>query len=603
MLSTSPGGPLSLVPPRGRAVFATVGLLAALSLAPSGCSSTPGVAPSDGGLPVSTVEISGPTSLDLGAEAIYSAVARDKAGQAVAGAAVTWVASGTVALSTPTMNTGPSTRVRATALGPAAVTAMSGGRSAQIAINVHVGAATLSLSRADGSPFPNMIAIGQQVAIKAQYTGAGGVKTPAPDAAWSGTGDCTLLGTIGAMITIQGDAAGQCSVTVTAMGKSAVANFAVVQITSVKVTGDTTSALKLGATRKLTAVAVFGTTDVPTVPVSWMQTGAAVAITTASNVATVTGAAVGPASLLAVVTGTNAMTPVSFAVEPVSLELSAATTRILAGGGTRVTVTARDASGAAGKFAVAQGVALTGTAGFDAVSAAAIGGDGLVTFVLGGATADSPLVQATFGAVTSNALAFTIVTAATVSIVGPVGPAPVGSSLDLSLMVKDAQGAIIGGGAPTMWADASGVLVVPAQTQTDDFKVTATVAKLGTSSLVATVGGVASPAYAVPGVPGGVVLSAFVPTSVPVGGAAVATATAVDTNGVVIPAVTAAEVTATSADPTMVSVGAAVAAGDGFQFSAMGVALTPDGGVGVSVTWSNGTESVTSAAVPLIVSP
>jgi hypothetical protein len=84
---------------------------------------------------VGNVDLVGPTSLAVGAEATYSATVTDAAGQAEP-ATVTWVANGTVALAMPGANTGPTMKIRATAVGPGAVTASAGGRAAQIAVKV-----------------------------------------------------------------------------------------------------------------------------------------------------------------------------------------------------------------------------------------------------------------------------------------------------------------------------------------------------------------------------------------------------------------------------------------------------------------------------------
>jgi hypothetical protein len=84
---------------------------------------------------VGNVDLVGPTSLALDADATYSATVTDAAGHPEP-ATVTWVANGTVALATPGANTGPTMKIRATAVGPGAVTASAGGRAAQIAVKV-----------------------------------------------------------------------------------------------------------------------------------------------------------------------------------------------------------------------------------------------------------------------------------------------------------------------------------------------------------------------------------------------------------------------------------------------------------------------------------
>jgi hypothetical protein len=543
---------------------------------------------------VGNVEVTGATSLDLGAESTYTAAVTDLSGKTIA-APVTWSAVGSVQVS-GSAGTATTQKIRASALDMGTVSATAGNRTGAIQVNVSLGNATLSVAQADGTAFPTSIAGDQQVVARAQWEGQNKVKAAATDAQWSATGACSLGTSQGAQAQVIGNGSGTCTVTASSRGKTAKTMFNVVTVTAIKVTGDTTGALKLGASRTFTAVAMADATEVASVPVTWSQSNGALALAQGpSGTVTVTGAAVGQAMLTASV---GAVTkPVTFGVDPVSLEIAASGTRVLMGGGATITVTPKGAS-TAGKFLAASGVALTGATGFDTVGAPVLTGQGLVTFTLSNATAESPSVKATYGTVTSNALAFSLSTVGTVVVSGPASPVRVGAKLDLSVTVKDNQGMTIAGGVPVTWADANGVLTVPSST--DIFSASATVSKLGASSLVATVRGVASAPYVVSAVPGMVILAAFQPTSVPVGGTATAAISVTDTNGVAISGITAAQLSVTSGDTSKVTVGSPTAVGQAFQVTATGVAVTGSP-IALTAKWSNGTDTVTSTPAGLSV--
>ena len=146
--------------------------------------------------------------------------------------------------------------------------------------------------------------------------------------------------------------------------------------------------------------------------------------------------------------------------------------------------------------------ALVGAAGFATVGPPTLTADGLVTFALGNATADSPSVTAQLLTVTSNALAFKIVTVTTVKITGPDGPVRVGSTVDLAAEVLDADGMPISGMFSVAWSDATDVYTLPATTMSLD--VTATVATLGVPMVIASVDGVSSAPFTSLSVPASV---------------------------------------------------------------------------------------------------
>lgn len=543
---------------------------------------------------VGNVEVMGATSLDLGADSTYTATITDTSGKALT-APVSWSAVGAVQIS-GTRGTAATQKIRAGALDMGTVSATAGNRTGAIQVNVSLGNATLSVTQADGTAFPTTIAGDQLVAARAMWEGQNKVKASADDAQWSASGACSLGTSDGAQVQVLGNGSGMCTVTASSRGKTAKAMFNVVTVTAIKVTGDTTGALKLGASRAFTAVAMADGAEVAGVPVVWTPGNEALTLAPGTaGMVTVTGAAVGQAKLTAAVGSITQQ--VTFAVDPVSLDIAASGTRVLMGGGATITVTPKGAT-AAGKFLAATGVALTGATGFGTVGAPALTAQGLVTFTLSNATADSTAVKATYGTVTSNALAFSISTVGTVVVSGPPSPVRVGAKVDLSVTVKDNEGMTIAGGVPVTWADANGVLTVPSST--DLFSASATVSKLGATSLVATVRGVASAPYVVSAVPGMVTLTAFQPTSVPVGGTATATIAVLDTNGAAIAGVTAAQLSVTSGDTSKVTVGMPTALAQGFQVTATGVAVTGSP-IALTAKWSNGTDSVSSAQAGLSV--
>jgi hypothetical protein len=575
--------------------IANVGLLSALLAGLTGCPlqtpATDVVIPGDT-TKIASVQATGPTTVDLGADVTYTATAKDAGGQTIGASGVTWSANGSVSISPGAPSTGASVKVRATGIGPGAVTASGNGHTAQIAVRVELGTAKLVVVPADGTTLTT-IAGGQMVGLRAAYEGANKVKADATGATWTKTGGCTLLASSGSVIQVRGDANGTCTVTAMSEGMSAMISFMVVQIDSIKIVGAPAGATKLGDKTMLSAVAVSAGADVPNVPVTWTETGGVVTLSKTGNMVTATGVKVGQAALKASVS-TTISKDVTFAVDPVSLDIAADGTGVLMGGNAKVTVTPKGTGTFVGTFASATGLSLTGATGFSSVGAPALQGNGLVTFDLVNATADSPTVKVLYGAVTSNALAFTITTVGTVVVTSSSTPAKVGDKVTLTATVKDTKGNPIGGGVPVSWADGSGVFNVPAST--DTFSASAMVTKLGTSSVIATVRGVASAALAVPAVPASVTMSALSPTSVPVGGTATTTVSILDVQNQPIAGVTASQVTVTSADTNKVTVSGPVAVGSTFRFTATGAALAAAPGVVLTAKWSNGTEMVSAAA-------
>jgi hypothetical protein len=487
-------------------------------------------------------------------------------------------------------------RIVTTGIGPGAVTALAGDRTSQIAVKVAASQGQLVITRADGTPVPNMIAGGESVTVQASYSATGDT---ADDAQWTSSGACMLLGASGPTLSVQQMGSGACTLTAAAKGMTASVTFQFVSVTGLKITGDT-SPLALGDSRTFNAVGLAGTIETGAVTVTWSLAGGnVVSLMTGASAANVTGAEVGTAQLVASLPG-NVTAMVDLTVVPVSLQLTAAGTKVVLGAGTTVTATPIGPMAKAGVFASATGVALTGATGFATVSAGVLQANGTVTFALADATAPSAAVVASFGGVASNALAFSLATISSVSIIGPQGPIRVGSGVDFTAVPMDSTGAPINGDLVATWTDSTGVYTFPT---TASLHVTGNAVKLGTAAIVATVMGVASPPFASPAQPGSVSITAFSPPSVAVGAKATALVTILDASGQVIPNVPLSQVSVAADDATKASFDAGVVMGAGFLFTATGVAATPAAGVNVTATWTDGMYPVMSTMVPLVVTP
>jgi hypothetical protein len=545
---------------------------------------------------IGEVDLVGPTSLTVGADATYSATVTDATGRKI-NATVTWDASGTVEFATPGGNTGSSMRIHAKAAGAGAVTAQAGGRSAQIAVKVSESSGQLVITRSDGTAIPATVAAGEALTVEASYATT---NEPASDARWTAEGVCKLLGSSGGTLSVQATGSGACTLTATAKGMQATATFQIVSVTGVAIKGDTTTPLALGETRTFTAMGLAGMLESGAVGVTWSSPGSLVLmLQPASTQVQVTGVEVGTATLVASLPG-NLSTMVSLTVAPTAIQLSASGSHVLAGAGTTVTAKAFGPMGKAGVFASAGIVTLAGATGFATVGPGVLQADGTVTFALGNAQAASPAVTASFAGVTSNSLSFSLAQVAGVTIMGPMGPVRVGSGVDFTAVPVDSTGARIDGDLAATWSDATGVYQFPATTTV---RVTANAVKLGTASIVATVMGVASPPFESPAQPGSVSMTAFSPTSVAVGGKATALVTIFDAGGSPIPNVPLSQVSVAADDGTKVSFDAGAVMGMGFLFTATGLAPTSAAGVNATPTWTDGKYPVMGASVPLVVTP
>jgi hypothetical protein len=544
------------------------------------------------------IKVVGPKSFARGDVVTYSASVTDIAGRTII-ATPAWTASGALAFERTGANTGPSIRVRAIGLGAGAITASAGGRSSQIVVDVVASRGQLVILATDGTPLPAMVASGENLSLAAAYAGTG---EPATDAGWTAEGACKLIGGSGATVSVMEIATGSCTVTADAKGMRATSTFAFVAVTSLKITGDT-GPLTIGESRTFTAVGLAGTAQSGSIAVTWSTPDEQVLSLAPSGTSVkVTAIGVGEAQLVAKIAqadGQVSVAMVDLVVAPVSIQISAPATHVLPGASTTVTALALGANGAAARFTSAASLSVSGADGFTTVGAGVPQGDGSVTFALSGAKASSPKVTVSFGAVTSNALSFTLAQISGVVVSGPQGPVRVGSAVELTAVPVDANGTRIDADLSATWADPTGVYQFPADAK--GLVVTAHAVKLGTASIVATVTGIASKPFSSPAQPSSVNVAPFSPASIAVGGQALAVVTILDADGAPIPGVPLAQISLKADDGTKVSLDAGAVMGAGFLFTATGLAPTAAAGVNVTATWTDGMYPVDSGTVPLIV--
>jgi hypothetical protein len=539
---------------------------------------------------VGQIDLMGPTALVVGATGTYAATKVTDPGGRALSTTLTWEASGSVAFATPDVNSGASMTVRAIGVGPGTVKAMAGGEMAQIDVMVSAESGQLVIARADGTPV-GTLGSGDALALEASYSTS---KQLADDAQWTWTGACKLLGGSGATVSVQAAGNGSCTVTAVAMGMSAAVTFPVASVTGVKITG-MTGPLGLGETRTLTATGLAGMDVLAPVAVTWATSNTQVlSIEPAGTTVKVTALAVGDATLTADL-GKTAMDSIDLTVLASAIKIAAPSSQIFEGSSTTVTATPFGPTGTAGRFATTAGLAISGATGFTTVGPPILTPDGTVTFGLAGANADSPTVTVSLGAIVSNTLAFSVAKIASVTIVGPQGPVRVGSTVDLTAAPLDASGKVIAGDVATTWTDGNGVYQFPAGAT---LHVTATAAKLGTASIVATIMGISSAPFASPVQPAMVAITAFTPGTIALpGGAATTVVTILDSSGNVVPNVPLSQVSLAADDPTKASFVGAVM-GSGFQFTATPLLA---GHIAVTATWTDGMFPVQSNAVPLTI--
>ena len=351
----------------------------------------------------------------------------------------------------------------ALAVGSATITATADGKSASVAVSVSpvpVGAVVVS-------PSPAQLLVGQSVTLGVQITDASGRIV---DRAKSFSSDAPGIATVDQQGVVRGIAPGTTTVRVTSEGQVGTTTVVVsrVPVTSVTVTPPSANLL-VGRTVTLTGTprdARGGTLSDR--PVSWRSSNDAVATVSQSGVVT----AVGPGSAVVFATVEGQTDQASITVSPVpvaSVAVSPSTGSILVGQTTSFTATVRDADGReVGDREV--------TWSTSDPRIALVSSNGVVTGVGAGTATITATSEGKSG---SASITVAPVPVASVTVSPASNSATVGSTVQLSATVQDANGTTVAD-RPVSWTSSDPLVA----SVSSDGLVTAL--KAGTTTITAT---------------------------------------------------------------------------------------------------------------------
>jgi uncharacterized protein YjdB len=252
-------------------------------------------------IPVAAVEITpASASVTVGSSVQLSAVARDAAGNVLAGRAITWSSSGDGIATVDA-----SGLVRGIAVGGATITATSEGVSGTSAITV----ALVPVAAVAVTPATAGVLVGGTVQLAASVRDAAGNVLTGRAVTWTTSADA--IATVSASGLVRGIAPGNATITATSEGISgtSVITVALVPVATVTV-APASATLEVGSTRQLTATPRDASGNVLTGrSIAWTTNASAVATVSTSGV--VTAVAAGNATITATsegVGGTSAIT-------------------------------------------------------------------------------------------------------------------------------------------------------------------------------------------------------------------------------------------------------------------------------------------------------
>jgi uncharacterized protein YjdB len=242
-------------------------------------------------VPIATLAITpaGPHTLTQGASLTLNAVARDAAGNALTGRALSWTSADPAVVSVSA--TGVVTA--ASAGGPVAVTATSEGVSASAQVTV----TPAPVASVSVSPSQDTVMLRETVQFAAVARDAGGSQLTGRAVTWT-TSD-PVLATVSASGLVTGQSVGQVTVTATVEGRTGTAQVTVIPRTAASVTlNPRFVALSVGGTRSLdVSAADAGGVGIPSPVVTWASSSSATASVNATGL--VSGAGIGTARVTA----------------------------------------------------------------------------------------------------------------------------------------------------------------------------------------------------------------------------------------------------------------------------------------------------------------
>jgi uncharacterized protein YjdB len=407
---------------------AMIGLIATLSLAYLGCSSSTTATIEDTVASVAVTPSS--TTILVNATTQLHATTRLTSGAVVSNHAVTW---GTSAASVATVNS--SGVVLGVSAGQATITASSEGQSGTADLTVEAPpVATVSVT-----PSSPTIGVNGTVQLTAILKDANGGDLSGRVVTWETSASGTATVSESGLVT--GIAAGQATITARSEGRSGSTTVTVQPlppspVASVAVTPSSSTVL-VNATTQLTAtMSDANGTVLSGRAVTWQTSAAGVATVSASGL--VRGVAAGQVTITATSEGQSGTASVTVQVQPVAtIVVTPASPSIAISATVQLAATLRDANGS-----VLTGRTVTWET--SAAGTATVSGSGLVTGVAGG--------QATITARSEGKAGSTVVTVqaapapvATVDVSPTTATVAVGATTQFTATLKDANGAVLTG--------------------------------------------------------------------------------------------------------------------------------------------------------------
>jgi len=392
-------------------------------------------------VPVASVAVSPTTAgLTVGQTAQVTATPKDANGTPLSGRAVTWATSNaTVA------TVSGSGVVTGVAAGSATITATSEGQSGTSAVTV----TNAPVASVTVSPTAATVTVAATTQLTATPKDANGTALSGRVVTWATSN--AAVATVSASGLVTGVAVGSATITATSEGQSGTSALTVTNVPVASVTVSPTAAgLTVGATTQLTATPQDANgTALSGRAITWATSNAAVATVSVSGL--VTSIAAGSATITATSEGQSGTSAITVTSVPVaSVTVSPATASITVGATTQLTANPKDANGTA-----LSGRVVTWATSNAAV--ATVSASGLVTGVAAGSATITATSEGKSG---TSAITVTNVPVASVAVTPATANLPVGSTLQLTVTLKDALGNPLSGRVVTWASNAPGVAAV-----------------------------------------------------------------------------------------------------------------------------------------------